>query len=82
MGRSAHRVHSHNLDKPQLTSTHLKFTYPRYMVASRDIPACQLILREAPALQGPYSRTSPVCLQCYAKVGCSRLVWLVVCSEV
>ena len=41
----------------------------RYTVASRDIPACQLILREAPAVHGPYTKTTPVCLSCYAKVG-------------
>ena len=37
-------------------------------MASRDIPACQLILREAPAVHGPYTKTTPVCLSCYAKV--------------
>ena len=40
----------------------------RYTVASRDIPACQLILREAPVVHGPYTKTTPVCLSCYAKV--------------
>ena len=40
----------------------------RYTVASRDIPACQLILREDPAVHGPYTKTTPVCLSCYAKV--------------
>ena len=40
----------------------------RYTVASRDIPACQLILREEPAVHGPYTKTTPVCLSCYAKV--------------
>lgn len=40
----------------------------RYTVASRDIKPCELILSERPAVSGPYTRTGPICLQCYAQV--------------
>ena len=40
----------------------------RYCVASRDIEPCELILREEAAAAGPYTKTNPVCLQCFKKV--------------
>ena len=40
----------------------------RYIVASRDIGPCEPILREAPAVMGPYTPSSPLCLSCYAPV--------------
>jgi len=40
----------------------------RYVVASRDIKPCEPILRETPAVIGPYTPTSPLCLSCYSSV--------------
>jgi len=37
----------------------------RILVASRKIKRGELICREAPAIVGPYSRTSPQCLECF-----------------
>ena len=62
-------------------SSQLDYCYPfivktdplagRYCVASRDIAPCEIILREAPAVLGPYTPTSPLCLTCYAGVDLS-----------
>ena len=43
----------------------------RYCVASRDIAPCEVVLREAPAVMGPYTPTSPLCLTCYTNVDMS-----------
>ena len=40
----------------------------RFLVASRDIKPCELILRELPAVFGPYTPTSPLCLTCFTKL--------------
>ena len=40
----------------------------RYVVAARDIAPCEPILRELPAVLGPYTPTSPLCLACYTNV--------------
>lgn len=45
----------------------------RYMVASRDIGPCELVLSEEPAVVGPYAKTAPGCLQCFKKVDESYL---------
>ena len=37
----------------------------RILVATRNIRRGELICRESPAIVGPYSRTSPQCLQCF-----------------
>ena len=46
------------------------------MVASRDIKPLELILKEHPAVVGPYTNTLQGCLQCFRKVDgnykCSR----------
>lgn len=36
----------------------------RHLVASRDIKAGEVVLREDPLLQGPCQVTGPVCLEC------------------
>ena len=38
------------------------------MVASRDINPLELILKEHPAVVGPYTNTLQGCLQCFRKV--------------
>ncbi len=38
------------------------------MVATRDIKPMELILEEYPAVQGPYLKTRPQCLECYKYV--------------
>ena len=38
------------------------------MVAARDLNPLELILKESPAVVGPYSNTLPGCLQCFRKV--------------
>lgn len=40
----------------------------RYMVASRDLKAGDVILREDPIVVGPKQVTEPVCLGCYKRV--------------
>ena len=42
--------------------------YLRFMVASRDIKPLELILKEDPAVVGPYNNTQQGCLQCFRKV--------------
>ena len=64
-------------------SSELDYCYPfivktdpqagRYCVASRDIAPCEVILREAPAVVGPYTPTSPLCLTCFAGVDLTYL---------
>ena len=47
----------------------LKIHFPfRFMVASRDINPLELILKEHPAVVGPYTNTLQGCLQCLRKV--------------
>ena len=38
------------------------------MVASRDIKAGEVILKEAPLIAGPKQRSAPVCLGCHRPV--------------
>ncbi len=38
------------------------------MIAARDLNPLELILKEYPAVVGPYSNTLPGCLQCFRKV--------------
>ena len=48
----------------QLFSTKDIFVYIlRYMVAARDLNPLEVILKEYPAVVGPYSNTLPGCLQ-------------------
>ncbi|XP_063848062.1 SET domain-containing protein SmydA-8-like isoform X2 [Scylla paramamosain] len=51
----------------------------RYMVASRDLKAGDIILREDPIVVGPKQVTEPVCLGCYKRVDgsyrCERCGW-------
>eukprot|EP00095_Tigriopus_kingsejongensis_P012445 maker-scaffold89_size390429-snap-gene-0.18 protein:Tk12445 transcript:maker-scaffold89_size390429-snap-gene-0.18-mRNA-1 annotation:"protein isoform b-like" len=42
--------------------------HPRFMVATRDIEALEMILWEQPAVIGPYTREAQGCLQCFQKV--------------
>ena len=44
-----------------------------FMVAVRDIKPMEVVLREMPVVVGPYTQTSPQCLQCCAKVDGSYL---------
>ena len=39
-----------------------------YMVAVRDIKQMEVVLREEPVVVGPYTQTTPQCLQCCRKV--------------
>ena len=43
----------------------LRGSQGRILVATRNIRRGELICRESPAIVGPYSRTSPQCLQCF-----------------
>ena len=45
----------------------------RYMIAARDIEPLELILKEEPAVVGPYSKSGSGCLQCLKKVDGSYL---------
>lgn len=45
----------------------------RYVVASRDIAPCEVILRENPAVVGPYTPTTPLCLTCFRTVDMTYL---------
>jgi hypothetical protein len=54
-------------------------TLGRFLVATSDLPAGQLIFNEAPILVGPRQLTKPVCLGCHKElkgpkdvVPCSR----------
>ena len=40
----------------------------RCFLATRDIRPKELILREKPAVVGPYTTTHPQCLQCFRRV--------------
>ena len=39
-----------------------------YMVAVRDIKPMELILRENPVVVGPYTQTTPQCVECCGSV--------------
>ena len=43
------------------------------MIAARDIEPLELILKEEPAVVGPYSKSGSGCLQCLKKVDGSYL---------
>ena len=45
----------------------------RYMIATRDIEPLELILKEDPAVVGPYSKSGSGCLHCLKKVDGSYL---------
>ncbi|XP_076045904.1 uncharacterized protein LOC143028137 isoform X2 [Oratosquilla oratoria] len=51
----------------------------RVLVASRDLPAGEVILEEAPLVIGPKQITEPICLGCYRRVDgsyrCSKCSW-------
>ncbi|XP_071538278.1 SET domain-containing protein SmydA-8-like isoform X2 [Panulirus ornatus] len=49
--------------KPYVVQNHS--IYGRHMVATRDIRAGEVILKESPAVVGPKLRSSPVCLGCH-----------------
>ncbi|XP_015595614.1 protein msta isoform X2 [Cephus cinctus] len=60
--------------------------YGRYLIATRDLKAGELILRESPFILGPKSFTLPVCLGCHREFSkgdvienCERCGWPV-CS--
>ncbi|KAK7084473.1 hypothetical protein SK128_012411 [Halocaridina rubra] len=42
--------------------------YGRHMVATRDIRAGEIILKEAPLIVGPKQRSVPICLGCHKPV--------------
>lgn len=58
----------------------------RYLVASRDIRADEVVLKESPIIRGPSQLTEPVCLICLQSlmpgtaVPCDSCGWLM-CSE-
>ena len=49
------------------------FFFFRYMIAVRDIEPLELILKEDPAVTGPYSKSGSGCLHCLKKVDGSYL---------